>query len=501
MVAILTKFVTKMKAGFPIRRPCFFIIQFEGKYIMNLKLTKVYSVSKKGKPGKPRLFLQHLVCEAANLKPKGELFINVDEEQEEIVLQNYPFDDKQDSYTVHVASRKSKLSGTERPLVDTAGDKYSFLDINQKIEINVYRKGNKSKIVIRPLQYQLFNNSTIPTPKDERIRVLSVCAGSGLGTASLQDTGYFTPVQEIELEDDSAEVLLKNFPNSYVFCGDLRDCQEVAEVDLALVTLPCTEFSNLGYLEGNVMNDLVLATSKIIKSSKASVLFFENVPSFFRSQAWETLKSLLKDDYPYWAQKELEAWDFGSIATRKRTYAVAFTSEERFLEFDFPVPPKIKRKKLKDFLDRKEVQHEWKSVDKWMESFNSRSAWRDRSLELTFLTKDAEKAQCIPARYTAQCASNSHVLSDDKTQWRFFSLDEIKRIMGIPEWFSFTDTVQKIRKYEMLGQGIDGRVIKAIANRIAYCFMKVKNAAKNETDKMQQSYSVAGSGQLELMLS
>ena len=156
------------------------------------------------------------------------------------------------------------------------------------------------------------------------------------------------------------------------------------------------------------MNDLVIASSKIIQSSKASVLFFENVPAFYKSQAWADLKSLLKDDYPYWAQKE------------------------RFLEFEFPKPPKLRRKKLKDFLDRNDVQHEWKSVEKWMESFNSRSAWRDRSLELTFLTKDAEKAQCIPSRYTAQCASNSHVLSDDKTKWRFFSLDEIKRIMGIP---------------------------------------------------------------------
>lgn len=249
------------------------------------------------------------------------------------------------------------------------------------------------------------------------------------------------------------------------------------------------------------MNDLVIATSKIIKSSKASTLFFENVPGFYKSQSWYDLKSLLEDDYPYWAQKELESWDFGSLALRKRVYAVAFDSEERFLEFQFPKPPKLRRKKLKDFLDRNDVQHEWKSVDKWMESFNSRSAWRDRSLDLTFLTKDAEKAQCFAARYTSHCASNSYVLSDDKTQWRFFSLDEIKRIMGIPEWFSFTENIQKIRKYELLGQSIDGRVIKAIANRIAYAFMKVKNHAVKKTDKIKNSYSIANSGQLELLLS
>lgn len=77
---------------------------------------------------------------------------------------------------------------------------------------------------------------------------------------------------------------------------------------MAFVTLPCSESSTLGYQEGGVMNDLVLATYKIIKSSQASVLFFENVPQFYRTAAWDSLKNLLQEDYPFWAQKELEAW-------------------------------------------------------------------------------------------------------------------------------------------------------------------------------------------------
>ncbi|MCM3707336.1 DNA cytosine methyltransferase [Cytobacillus firmus] len=472
---------------------------------MNLKLKKVYTVSKKGKPEKPRLFLQHLVCEAAGFKVKGEVYIKINGLTEEVVLQNFPFEDGEDVHTVHVACRKSKISGKERPLVDTAGDKYcSFLDINQKIEVNVYKQGNKGQVIIRPLEYKLFENSTIPTPRNERIKLLSICAGAGVGTSVLEDTGYFTPVQEIELEDDSAEVLLHNFPNSTVFCGDLRDCQDIAEVDMAFITAPCSEHSSLGFQEGNVMNDLVLATAKIIQSSKAEVLFFENVPQYYKSNAWESLKNLLKDDYPFWGQKELEAWDFGSLATRKRTYAVAFKDEKRFLSFDFPAAPKLRRKKLKDFLDRSSVQHEWKSVRKFMDSFNSREAWKDRSLDLTFVGKDAEKIQCIPKRYTSQCASNSHVLSDDGENFRFLSIEEIKRIMGIPDHFSFTENIQKIRKYEMLGQSVDGRIIKAIANRLAYTFMKVKTKAATTTETLKknvQSYNVNNCGQLELLLS
>ncbi|MFC0476940.1 DNA cytosine methyltransferase [Robertmurraya beringensis] len=467
---------------------------------MNLKLKKVYSVSKKGKPERPRLFLQHLICEAAGFEPKGEIHIKILEEKEEIILQNFPFDGENDIHTVHVSSRKSKLSQQERPLIDTAGERYSFLDINQKVEMNVFRKGKKGRVVIKTLEYKLFENNTIPTPKDQRIRFLSLCAGAGVGTSILESTNYFTPIQEIELEDDSTEVLLHNFPNSMVFNGDLRDCMDVAEVDMAFVTLPCNEFSVLGGLESGIMDDLVLATSKILQSSKAEVLFFENVPSFFRSNAWDSLKSLLQEEYPYWAQKDIEAWDFGSIAMRKRTYAVAFRSEERFLHFQFPTPPKGRRKKLKDFLDRGNVAHEWKSIEKFMASFNSRAAWKERSLELTFVDKNVERISCIPKRYTSQCASNSHVLSEDKKWFRFLSLNEIKRILDIPETFTFTDNIQKIRKVEMLGQSVDGRVIKAIANRIAYTFMKVKTVATENVKKIKTSYSINNGGQLELLL-
>jgi hypothetical protein len=53
---------------------------------------------------------------------------------------------KMDIHNVHVSSRKSKISEKERPLLDTAGDKYSFLDIQQKVEMSVLKQGAKGKI-------------------------------------------------------------------------------------------------------------------------------------------------------------------------------------------------------------------------------------------------------------------------------------------------------------------------------------------------------------------
>ena len=64
--------------------------------------------------------------------------------------------------------------------------------------------------------------------------------------------------------------------------------------------------------------------------------------------------------------KNIEAYDYGSIARRNRTYALAFRTKEAFLDFQFPSPPRtIKRPKLKGFLDSKDIDHEWKDFKAW----------------------------------------------------------------------------------------------------------------------------------------
>jgi DNA (cytosine-5)-methyltransferase 1 len=52
----------------------------------------------------------------------------------------------------------------------------------------------------------------------------------------------------------------------------------------------------------------------------------------------------------------------------------------------------------------------------------------------------------------------------------------------------------------MIGQSFDGKVIKEIANRFTYTFMKVKTTATKEAKKVT-SYNISSSGQLELILS
>ncbi|WP_036803256.1 DNA cytosine methyltransferase [Pontibacillus halophilus] len=473
-----------------------------------LKLKKVYSIGKKS--DNPRLFFRHMVCEAANWGVGDEVYVHVNEEEREIVLQNQPFTKDYEAHSIHVSYSINKHSGEKRPLIDTARDSFtSIISIKEKAEVCVFKKGTLHQVVVRPLKFNLFSKDEVELREDkrsdERLKLLSIGAGAGVGTASFIDTQYFTPVQEIELEDDSAENLMLNYPNSYVFVGDLRDCNEVAKADVALCTLPCNSHSSLGRMDGDVFENLILGTVDLLRAAEPSVIVFENVPRFYESSGYQYMKEALQDKFPYWVEKKIDSYEFGSsIARRNRTYAVACQSEEVFYQFEFPsLPSKPKRRKLKEYLDHKSVKHEWKSMEKWMASFESREAFRNRSLEKTFITRETKgPLQCLLRRYTSHCPSNSYLLSEDKKQWRFLSINEIRRILNVPDWFEFSKQIPVNRVYEMLGQSVDGGVIKAIGNKVASSIFKAKQRGMSLVTKVSQPLnpvSIRENGQVELV--
>lgn len=471
--------------------------------LKNMVMKKVYQVSHKGKNPKPRFFMQHLVCEAAGWEPGETLFVQINEDNREVTVQNKPFQETEEVHTVSVSYRENKSSGIKRPLVDTAGDRYnSIVSINEKVEMLVY----KGKVVIRPLHYKLMVNATVPSFSDERIRLTSICAGAGVGTSVFANTGYFTPVMEIEWEDDSAEVIKHNFPNSFLFNGDLRDCHEVMESDVVLATLPCNEFSTLGFGDEGTSNNLVLAAAKLIESTNAKAVIFENVPQWYKSKSYQTLKELLQPMFPYWMERNIESHDFGSLSRRNRTYAIAATNKDLFLNFEFPTPPKNqRRRKLKDYVDSfKEENYEWKSLQRWTDSFATREAWKDRKLDKTFVSLDTKEIACIPKRYRSHCASNSYVLNENKDKWRFLSIKEIKKILSVPEWFEFSPNTPFTRQYEMLGQSVDGRILSSIANNLATAFMKARRSLSDHMqvikENVQEAITIDEHGQIELAL-
>ncbi|MDX1806906.1 MAG: DNA cytosine methyltransferase [Paenisporosarcina sp.] len=461
------------------------------KQELALAFQKVYTVSSKNDPETPRVWLQSLVCKQAGFEKGEKLYVSINESSKEIIIQSKPITDEDTQVSVSGRKIGNGESPYVEPLLDTASNRYKkIIRVRQKVEINVYRHEitGESRVVIRPLRFNLFEKETFVKSTDNRISLLSICSGAGFGTAAFEETGAFQSVAGIEYDEDSAEVFAHNFPSSFLFNGDLRDVSTLPLSDVALVTLPCNESSSLGGGMEGIMNDLIIATSELITASESRMVFFENVPAWYKTEGYERLKKLLHDQYPFWTETTLESHEYGSIARRKRGYACAFMHEADFLEFSFPKAPKApRRKKLREFMDKQDsIHYEWKSLDTWMANFNARGAsggsWKDRSLEKTFVSEAATELQCIPKRYTGQSASSSYVLSKDETSFRFLTMKEMFKIFRVPSWFSYTDSIGKIRQYEMIGQSVDCGLLQAIGNKIAEVFMKNRPKRKNPTE-------------------
>lgn len=58
------------------------------------------------------------------------------------------------------------------------------------------------------------------------------------------------------------------------------------------------------------------------------------------------------------------------------------------------------------------------------------------------------------------------------------------KVFRVPSWFSYTDSISKIRSYEMIGQSVDGGMFQAIANKIAEVFFL--NRKKNKKEEIRE---------------
>lgn len=61
------------------------------------------------------------------------------------------------------------------------------------------------------------------------------------------------------------------------------------------------------------------------------------------------------------------------------------------------------------------------------------------------------------------------------------------KIFKVPSWFSYPDSIGKIRSYEMIGQSVDGGIFQVISNKIAEVFF-VNRTRKNK-EATQQLYN------------
>ena len=129
--------------------------------------------------------------------------------------------------------------------------------------------------------------------RKKHLKALSLFANIGVAEAYLKDIGIDVVVAN-EFVEKRAELYQAIYPDCDMICGDITDPKiskkilkraQEEKIDIVMATPPCQGMSTAGkQKEFDPRNDLFLYALDIIKKTKPSYVFFENVPAFMTTK-------------------------------------------------------------------------------------------------------------------------------------------------------------------------------------------------------------------------
>jgi site-specific DNA-cytosine methylase len=445
------------------------------KMIRNLKTTE--------RAGQTRLYFESSILEAANLAVGS--FVKVIIQDESVVLTRAEVEEDSDG----IISRRLR-PGWERPrpYFDRSNPKItSVLRARERIDI-IIRDGH---ITVR--HESSFDLCFIGEKEQQgaelaKLRFLSLPSGMGMATAALVNTSLYEAVAAVDLWPLALDVYRWNFNKGVTLMADIKHLNPgyLPFCDCVMLSPECDEFSILGAQKANVSNGLAPHYARLVWASGAKAVILEQVTPYFRSRAYHQLRTLLMAaGFTRFYEAQIDAFEFGSVAGRKRGYAVAFMDD---IDFSWPTPPKIPDRFRKTV--GQVIGKQWEEHGRWMMIEDSpMTKLLNKSSETnnfnaannhTLVDLDSTRMACIISAYKRTQITSSYLRHPDGKHWRHFTADELGYgFMGLPPWFEWPEGgyVSETKKVELIGQGVNCEVISAIGTEVAVSLMgqRMKN--------------------------
>jgi DNA (cytosine-5)-methyltransferase 1 len=405
----------------------------------------------------------------------------------------------------HIVSKRNRAGWKRpRPLMDRCSREITaVLRAREQIDILV----SDGMLVIR--QTRSFDLAYIRTPmlmgnNLKQIRTLSVPGGAGLGAAALVDTGMYSSVGSLDIWAEAIDSYLHNFRNSVGLFTDLRTVhpEYIPAADLVFLTPECVEFSLLGGRREGVFEALSPHYARICFASGSDYVLMEQVTPYYKSRAFEQLKSLLSIKYRYMAEPvTLDAYDYGSVAGRRRGYCLFSTKP--LDAFQWPAAPRIpdhRRPKLREVLKGFDLEAgDFRPIaGTVMEGLLNKSGPNNNfkaESNHTLVTPESTRIGALVTHYRKVQVTSSYLRHPkDSQQWRMFTPKEIMKLLSVPDWYQFDEEIiSDATQTKLLAQSVDGNVVRSIGAEIATFIM-----GSQLRDKFRESVLVEENGQLAL---
>lgn len=441
--------------------------------------------------GNTRIWIEPVVLEAAGFSVGAGIRLVIHKDSVLVVR-------SEDSNKI-ISKRKRPSWPNPRPIFDSC---------NREITM-VFRQGENIDILVsdgmlvirREYSFGLYvsDKPMLQGTELKKLRLNSFPSGAGLATASLVDTGLFEPVGALDMWPAAVETYLHNFDKGTVFLGDIKKIHPdyIAPADVCWLSPSCTDYSTLGNQFKGVTEGHGPHYARLVQASGAFAVIIEQVPQYFKSTSYMHLKRLLGSLYPYVYETTINAYDMGSVASRRRGYAVLFREKT---DFRWPVIPNIpehRRPTVQQIIGKDWMEGRWRNIEGTvMEGLlrktgnNNFSAERNRTL----VELNSTKISAFPFSYGKVQSTSSYLRYGDR--WRPFRPDEMMQLMNLPEWFRFPEFIGEGEQTKLIGQSVDGAVVKAIGIEVAVSVMGLTyNGTRHSTTSTDHGPSHVESSQ------
>ena len=294
------------------------------------------------------------------------------------------------------------------------------------------------------------------------LRVGTLCSGIGAPEFALKLLGIdYKLVFACDIDPVVKETYLLNH-TCEIFYDDIYAITNPPPVDLMVVGFPCQSFSLAG--KGLGLNDprgkVVLRAFDVIAMCKPRYVIMENVEGLITRDNGKTLKILIrrlnKMGYAV-TYKVLNALDYGVAQHRKRVWIVATNTGK---PFEFPAPT-MPVPSLADFLSRRAPAFVFAT-----DSFASKPKVAAR---ISRYNKDY--VPCITKAIARNGSSSEYIgqvgsVYNCLGQMRKPTVDECRKLFGIPDDFIFPAHLSTTRRYEMLANSMVVPVLESIIKEI-----------------------------------
>lgn len=300
-----------------------------------------------------------------------------------------------------------------------------------------------------------------------------IFAGGGLLSESAKQAGLKCK-WSIEIDPKYADIWQLNHEGT-MHNSDVAEVilEELEQVEFLIGGIPCEPFSiarkNKGKeTKSSAMHqniDLSMHFLIIVKKVNPRKIILEEVTPYLKSEIGIATISALKRMGYNIEVKQVSGTQFGEVTTRKRVVIIASYDEIKSMKFISI------NKKICDVLQNvNDTECKWwnRKTKSWVFINWEKEKAKGNNFQSQIITYDSvEPVQTIPKRYFAQQAGNPVVkhptLSDT---YRWLTLTEVKRIMGLPDDYDLGDT--KTIAGEVLGQGV-------LVNMFKKIFQEIKN--------------------------